>query len=215
MPYTSAVKMKNKAPKMRLKWLGAFALGVGLLGVAIIGLGLVTVWGTGWGTNLFAPGAVLVTVALSSYVAGRGLVSWQEQRQRDRESAEYRHREHVYEQLGVYILNRFQGFDVDSRTESELRIGATLWGSEALVTNLGRYQTLISRLLGGASSGSITLSPPDKAEMEGIVGDILQSMRNDLQPFTGQKPVSSEVLLSSLFNKSSSPDDAEPASTCL
>ena len=187
---------KKDKIKTRLKWLGPIALGVGFLGVAIIGLGLVTVWSTGWGISLFAPGAVLITVALSSYTAGRGLVSWQEQRERDREAAEYRHREAVYEELAVFMLSRFG--DSSAKQDAMLRAKAALWGSADTVKSLKVWHQSKAQIAAGAV-GTVPLSDEQSRALKQAFAQAVLSMRSDLAPQTSGD-IDISTLLGSIFD---------------
>lgn len=74
--------------------------------------GLAAVWGTGWGINMFAPAATLRAAGLASFVALKSAVTWNEQRRRDRDQSELRHREEVYEAFVIHMTGIFGG---DSR----------------------------------------------------------------------------------------------------
>ncbi|QTF71253.1 hypothetical protein [Arthrobacter woluwensis] len=105
-----------------------FAALVGAVGFVMVSLGLALVWSTGWGKDLLVPGATLMTVALSTYVAARGIVSWGTQRKRDREAAEYKHRESVYEEIAGLMVKRFGIGPYDRAADADLRAKAALWG---------------------------------------------------------------------------------------
>lgn len=62
-----------------------------------------------------------MTVALTAYVAARSVVQWQEQRERDRETTEYKHRQEVYEAIGTYMLNRLTAQPTDVVLDAQLR----------------------------------------------------------------------------------------------
>ena len=117
---------------------------IGVLGLALVLLGLGTVWTTGWGKDLFPPGATLLTVALTAWVASRSVVKWTEQRDRDRQNTEYKHREEVYEVLGSYMLNRLTAQPTDMALDAELRTKAALWGSAETVATLSHWQQLLA-----------------------------------------------------------------------
>lgn len=187
----------------RLKWVGVSCIAVGGLGFAIIVLGLITIWKTDWGIALFAPGATLITVALTAYVAARGVVSWREQRERDREAAEYRHREQVYEDIATYMLFRFIGQDTNIVLDGKLRAAAALWGSADTVAALRDWQSSMSRILKdhGVSGGvTVTMTDAESATMKDAYGAALEAMRSDLGSSTGKEKLSKDVLLASIFN---------------
>lgn len=188
----------------RLKLAGFFCMSIGIFGCAILVLALATVWSTGWGADLFAPGATLITVALTAYVAGRGIVSWKEQRQRDREVAEYRHREAVYEQIVTYMLFRFLQQPTNKALDGELRARAALWGSAEVVQALQHWQACLSQILNNhgmtGGGGVVSMNEEEQHLMKSAYGRALAAMRNDLGSSSGKSPLSEDVLLASIFN---------------
>ena len=191
---------------------GRICIALGGLGLVLVLLGVATVWTTGWGKDLFAPGATLMTVALTAWVASRAVVKWAEQRERDRETAEYKHREDVYEQLATYMLNRFLAGDTPPdaetrlaglRLDAQLRAKAALWGSAATVDALGKWQAKLTQVLAnhGLVGGGQTAMTADEGKLlKEAFGDALVAMRVDLGSHTGQLSVRRETLLASIFN---------------
>lgn len=166
-------------------------------------VGLITVWGTDWGIDLFVPGAALISVALTAYIAAGGVVSWREQRQRDREAAEYRHREESYEEMAGVVVRSISGHGSDLAVELKYRISAALWGSAETVSALKGYQESVHWILanhGLQGSGSVSMTEPEQIAARAAVGEVLAAMRKDLASTTGQKEVDRETLLASIFN---------------
>ena len=75
-------------------------------------------------------------MSLTASVATNGIVSWAVQRDRDRETAEYKHRE-VYERIATYMVARFLGEQPDLLVDGQLRTAAALWGSPKTIEALG------------------------------------------------------------------------------
>lgn len=187
----------------RLRHAEKACLVAGALGGLLIALGLLFVWNTGWGIELFVPGAALVTVALSAYVASGGVISWREQRQRDREASEYRHREEVYEELAAYMIARFLGQPTDMVKDGALRSSAALWGSEEVVEALKGWQSTLHTILenhGMGGGGVVSMTPDEQIAIKHALAKTLTAMRNDLGSTSGQVSLDPEVLLGSIFN---------------
>lgn len=174
---------------------------VGGIGILLLVLGTTMVWSTGWGSSLLIPGATLTTVSLTAYVATNGIVSWAVQRDRDRETAEYKHREEVYERIATYMVARFLGEQPNLLIDGQLRTAAVLWGSPKTIEALGQWQSALSTVLSNHekdSDGSVSMSPSESQLMKTSLGAALSSMRDDLA--SGQGSVEPEVLLRSIFN---------------
>ncbi|WP_284985474.1 hypothetical protein [Arthrobacter sp. fls2-241-R2A-172] len=188
------------------KWLtgrplGAYCAAIGLAGAAVLVVAFVTVWGTGWGKDLFAPGAVLLTVALTAYIASRGVVSWQEQKKRDRESREFERREKVYSDIATFMLQRFLAtgrtpdeVKEDRKRDSELRTHAALWASSHTVHMLAYWQSLLSAVDGN------NLTPTQSELLKQSFGRTLVAMREDLAPNPDDRDLPRSVILKSIFN---------------
>lgn len=136
-------------------------------------------------------------MALTSYVAGRGLVSWREQRERDRESAEYRHREQVYEELAIFMLSRF-GHSPQLDTDARLRAAAALWGSPETIAALQRWQVRKWEASRGAV-GVVPMTEEDSDKVQRAFGEALLEMRKDLSPTSG-RDTDIDTLLGSIFD---------------
>ncbi|YCK83036.1 hypothetical protein M1D89_07335 [Arthrobacter sp. D3-18] len=174
-------------------------LGIGALGFSLVVLGFATVWTTGWGKDLFAPGATLLTVALTAWIASLGVISWQEQKKRDRESKEFERREKVYSEIATFMLQRFLSRDRtpeqrkdDLWKDAELRSHAALWASPETVHMLAYWQTLLSQFDG-------SLTPMQSEWLKQSIGRTLEAMREDLSPM-GKDDLRRDVMLKSIFN---------------
>lgn len=178
---------------------------VGLLGFGLIGAGLIFLASTET-TSLIAAGAALTAGALASFVAMKGIVSWAEQRQRDREAAEYRHRESVYEELAQYMIFRFLAVQTDLARDADLRARAALWGSPETVLALREWQMSLSTILaahGKPGGGQVQMSSTESTAIKNAFGNALVAMRADLAAATGREPLRRSVLLESIFNDGS------------
>jgi len=182
--------------------LAGWALGVGLVGLGLVLLGVATVWGTGWGKDLFAPGATLVAVSLTVWGASRGVVRWSEQRRRDRDAAEFKRREEVYTEIATFMVGRFKsGFSsiderrADEARDRELRARAAIWAGRPTLERLGSWQTLISK----KSQGDLTDKEQD--EFKNALGDAIVEMRNDLSPGLARNNADRDTILKSIFNE--------------
>lgn len=87
-----------------------------VIGLAILGFALWRFFTEERGIGLVVPGCSLIAAGVASGVATLGLVSWAEQRERDREAKEYEHREQAYESITYFMLSRFlgQGYNKDT-----------------------------------------------------------------------------------------------------
>lgn len=184
--------------------LGALCALVGATGGGLVLLGLGTVWSTGWGKDLFAPGATMMTVALTAYIAAQSVVKWQEQRERDRETAEYKHRQEVYEALGTYMLNRLTAQPTDMVLDAQLRTKAALWGSAETIATLSHWQQFMASVLenhGIPGGGAVSPNETERFLLQDAFGRALEAMRADLAPATGRKRITRGDLLTSIFNR--------------
>ncbi|MFP3579969.1 hypothetical protein SB659_10345 [Arthrobacter sp. SIMBA_036] len=181
---------------------GHICAAVGGAGVVLIVLGLVTVWGTGWGKDLFAPGATLVTVALTGWATSRAVLKWTEQREQDRQKSEYAQREKVYEELIIFMLSCITdiGIQYDVQRDGQLRAKATLWGSAATIVALGNFQQLLGRMIklrGGL--GKFQATKEETRQLEDKFARALESMRKDLAS-SDKNSITRTEILASIFN---------------
>ena len=158
---------------------------------------------TGWGKDLMAPGATLMTVALTGYIAAKGVVTWAEQRDRDRESAEYKHREAVYEDIVVFMLAQFGIGNYDFVTDAGLRAKAALWAGADTMQALSNWQRMLSVMLSSRSpgpDGALVLLPLEKSMLKAYFASALLAMREDLGPNHSNRLDNVDDILDSMFN---------------
>lgn len=176
---------------------------VGTLGLMMLLSGAAFVGSTGWGKDLFAPGATLMTVALTGYIAASGVVTWAEQRRRDRESVEYKHREEVYEAIVVFMLAQFGVGNYDFVTDAGLRAKAALWASTETVEALSNWQRMLSVILTSRAprpDGAMPLLPMEKSVLKAFFGATILAMRADLGPEYSGRLHDVDNILDSMFN---------------
>lgn len=173
---------------------------------AIVGSVLIAVGLLNSRDGLVPPGAALVAVALTSYVASKSVITWKEQRVRDRTAAEYRHREEVYEEIVVYMTRRFivEG-NYDMSEDITLRSRAALWGSASTVAALQKWQMEISAILNTRQDRqpgvAVSLTPAQSRSLRSALGDAIVAMRGDLSPHSGAAAIDKNTLLESIFNE--------------
>ncbi|UOD80341.1 hypothetical protein [Paenarthrobacter ureafaciens] len=178
-----------------------FCASIGLVGLVLVLLGLGFVWTTGWGKDLFVPGATLLTVALTAWVASRAVVKWTEQRERDRQAAEYKHREEVYEQLVTFMLGRITGGAYDEELDKQLRAKAAVWGSAQIIGALANWQTQMTAVLDNHAHEERKIMTEDEGKtMRDALGRALEAMRKDLSS-SNKNAVSRSEILKSIFNQ--------------
>jgi hypothetical protein len=190
----------------------ALAISAGILGTALVTLGIATVWTTGWGKDLFAPGAALVTVGMTAYIAVRSLVTWSEQRLRDREAASQRRREIVYEGLVQYMtscftldLNPLKQADPGAyaqihyeagRQDANLRSSMLAWADEETLEGLARWRQAVS----DRQREQRTLPPEQWTNLEEVYGDTVLLLRKSLIGIEEGSAIDREVLLAAMFD---------------
>jgi hypothetical protein len=199
------VKKRMAALALRINsWpVTRYCLFAGSVGLALVVGGVCFVGGTGWGKDLFPPGATMMTVALTAYVATKGVVTWAEQRRRDRDAAEYKHREGVYEEIVVFMLAQFVGGNYDFVKDAGLRAKAALWASPEVIQSLSDWQSMLStiqRTRAKNSDGSTSLLPLEQKMIKALFGAAVLAMRNDLAPDNTERLKDVDTILDSMFN---------------
>lgn len=192
----------------RLGWATPACLTVLIFGVALTLVGFFASFGAGWGPSFLAPGATVIAAGTGGYVAVRSVVTWREQRLRDRKAAEDKHREDVYEEIASVMVGRFLGPEDDLRQDSALRSKAALWGSSATVRALAAWQAEITKIKAtkdDLTDGTMPLSEDESLQLKNLLGDALVAMRADLSPVDGFDGVAKEDLLGSIFNETREP----------
>lgn len=207
--------MESKHHRSDERWLGParFAsIATGCLGAILTSLGLAMVWTTGWGKDLFAPGAALITVGLTAYVANKSLVTWSEQRLRDREAASQKRREVVYEGL-VQQMTSFMVLGMNplrqtnpkkyaevvhesERRDGELRSSMMTWADEETLAGLAHWrQTLSDRVVQQATQ------PREQwTNLESVFGDTVLLLRKSLLGDKEGWSIDKEILLAAMFD---------------
>ena len=192
---------------VRRRWaLGGSGLLIAI-GLAILGFALWRFFSEERGIGLVIPGCSLTAAGVASGVATLGLVSWAEQRERDRETKEYEHREQAYELIANFMLARFLGQGYDKETDGQLRARAALWGSPQVVQSLATWQQGITGVLERSArdaDGAAVMSPSDSALVKRSFATAVAAMRKDLGSSSAQ--VDRVDILRSIFNETI-PDD--------
>lgn len=220
-PGASAVDAADTPQKPRrspLETAAIAALFVGGAGAILLIVGLAAVWGTGWGINMFAPAATLLAAGLASFVALKSVVTWNEQRRRDRDQTELKHREEVYEAIVIHMT---QIFKTDSNeadapepdtsekadapastansatpTDRNNRAKAALWADNETISALANWQDMTQRIMReqGGSTGDLH-EPLMTCFYEAVV-----AMRENLSATDRSAQPDRESLLRSIFN---------------
>ncbi len=162
------------------------------------------------GIGLVAPACTILAAGVASIVGTLGIVSWAEQRQRDREAKEYAHREAVYENITQFMVARFVGQGYDAALDAKLRATAALWGSQTTMERLGDWQSSLTQILAKASeytenaenvmSRGVALNDAEQREVLSNLGLAIQAMRDDLATETNQQ-ANVQSILRSIFNQ--------------
>lgn len=201
----------------RLKLRGNLALGGAgfliLAGVIILVFALFRFIAERRGIGLVAPGCSLIAAGIASGVATLGIVSWAEQRERDREAKEYEHREKFYENIAQFMVARFIGAGYDKQLDAQLRTIAALWASPTVLTCLAQWQQTLSEVMDRSSVASVdaagtpsrNMTDADSALVKRKLAPALIAMRQDLASISSTD-VDPLVVLRSIFNEDI-PDD--------
>lgn len=172
-------------------------------GAVVLLVALGAVWGTGWGFNLFAPGAALLAAALAGLVTTKGIVTWDEQRFRERERSGYSHREKEYEQIVSIMIARFLSGKYDMARDSELRARAAVWAGPEVIRELGSWQHEIGRIISAGTTdgnGQVLLTAGQGARLKQIVASVVIAMRQDLETVGEQTDINASEVVASIFN---------------
>lgn len=168
-----------------------------LVGAVVGASGLAMVGFTGWGHSLISPGGTLAAAGVAGLVATRSVVTWSQQRQRDSESAEYRHREEVYGEVIDQMTAVFLG-GVDLVKDSKTRAKAGLWADPATIEALARWRETIHPI--GQRGGEVgELKEPVMTAYYNVV----LAMRRELSAGKGeigQAMPGRDFLLRSIFD---------------
>jgi hypothetical protein len=153
---------------------------------------------------LLVPLVTLVSAGLAGLVATSSVIEWREQRRRDREASQYRHRELVYEQITQFMVQRFTSATIDLERDAVLRSSAALWSSAAVVESLAQWQAAMSVALESAprrKDGGVPLDAHQGQSLKQRLGSAISAMRSDLSPEASQiVPIDS--IINSIFNPS-------------
>lgn len=209
-PGASAADAANTPQKPRrspLETAAVAALFVGGAGAILLIVGLATVWGTGWGINVFPPAATLLAAGLASYVALKSVVTWNEQRRRERDQTELKHREEVYEAIVNHMTNSFRNptnpndkeavaRDLDNFARDKTnRSKAALWADNATLRALAGWQQRTQEVMkAGGTVGDL------KESLMTNFYEVVVAMREDLSATGRSEQPDRETLLSSIFN---------------
>ncbi|WP_326335890.1 hypothetical protein [Paenarthrobacter ureafaciens] len=200
-----------RPPRSPLEVAAIGAMCVGGAGVVLLVVGLAAVWGTGWGINMFAPAATLMAAGLASFVALKSVVTWNEQRRRERDQTELKHREEVYEAIVIHMTNIFDVTPAAStpdagnkteptksadKTDRENRAKAALWADNTTLGALADWQDMTIRIMREQDGNTGVLREP----LMTCFYEVVAAMRENLSATDRSTQPDRELLLSSIFN---------------
>jgi hypothetical protein len=179
---------------------------VGGIGIVVLVIALATVWNTGWGISLFPPAATLIAAGLASYVALKSVVTWNEQRRRERDQTELKHREEIYEAIVTHMTMAFLSSLMSSRTDDERKAAlvkdatqrskAAVWADKSTISALARWQQLTHKISVEQGGEPRELKEP----LMTCFYDVVVAMRQDLSGHATDMQPDREALLSTIFN---------------
>ncbi|MGO4297106.1 hypothetical protein [Glutamicibacter sp. MCAF14] len=205
----------DKKVKTRRNWsILAGGLPV-LVGLVLLAVAAFRFWTVERGIGLVAPACALLAAGVASIVATLAVISWAEQRQRDREVKLYEHREKIYEAITQFMVARFMDEGYNAAIDGQLRAAVALWGSAGSISALAGWQEGLTKIIedneeqmkkvGSPSTTRRMLSEQEQHTALRLFGQAVNAMRLDLAPEDTEE-VPTSVLLRSVFNQKI-PDD--------
>lgn len=145
-----------------------------------------------WPTSFVGPGAVLIGVGLTTWIAQLGLETVVDKRQGVLDSSTRQNRSRIYEEVFRHVIESF-GAPTKTLTEYAARSRAATWASTETLNALTDWFRYASKHTGTDTELSNKL-----AERYELVYRIARSMRIDLQLDDPQ--VSKDALIGMIFN---------------
>lgn len=148
-----------------------------------------------WPTTFVAPGAGLLGVGFTAFIAQMGLETVVDKRLTALDASTRQNRSRVYEEIFRHVIQSFGG--TPTLTDHEVRARAATWASGQTLDVLADWIRYESR-----NSGILTRNENVLAERYELVYRIARSMRQDLQ--LDSFAISKSALLSAIFEDFSS-----------
>ncbi|GFZ85186.1 hypothetical protein [Nesterenkonia alkaliphila] len=164
------------------------------LGVVLVCRGLQLAW-DGTETDLLAPGATIVAASIAGAVSSQGVISWKEQRTRDRERSDRElaaklreQREEDYEAVIRHLQESFLGSFTEH--EATVRRRIAVWASADFMERYLYWRDNIKDLTG---QGSVPVPVDRRDEILVSLGQLCLAARKDLRIETRVTPTAHDI----------------------
>lgn len=155
-----------------------------------------------WPESYVPSGAGMVASGLAAFVGLQAAVGWRQQRRRELEVSEHRHREDIYEKLITHMTESFVK-DLSSggpkASESLIRSQAALWGSKETIEALRSWHKH-TYLIVTNYGGNLLDHPDAKLELWDRYAAVVTAIRKELSPSFRKDPLAKELILGMIFN---------------
>lgn len=163
-------------------------------GTVLVGRGLQIAW-NGAETDLLVPGATIIAASVAGAVSSQGVISWKEQRKRDREKSDRELAAKLREQReGDYeaVIRHLQESFLGSFTEHEatVRRRIAVWASADFMKRYLYWRDNIKDLTG---QGSVSVPVDRRDEILGSLGQLCLAARKDLSIETRVTPTAHDI----------------------
>jgi hypothetical protein len=179
-----------------------FCIATFLAGSVLIVGGLPGGFKKGWPETFVSAGAAMIASSLAAFIGLQAAVSWRQQRRRELEVSEHRHREDVYERLVTHMTESFVGSPSGSsgpkQPEALIRSQVLVWGSPETISALRSWheQTfLVMTQYGGSLAGH----PEVKSALWDRYFDVVLAIRKELGSSSAVSSLTKDLVLGMIF----------------
>ena len=174
------------------------------MGVTVFSLGVWQVFTAGR-TMFLGPSASVIAAALAGLITAQSITTWKQQRQLDRDRANFGTQQNVYAGIAEDLVNTFTSGSASPQVRA-LRANAALWASPETVEELSAWQAAKAEAMTNGKQvrdDIFTLTEDSQRALKTQVANVVLAMRKDL--LEGQTDLSAEDVEKSIFNDSHPP----------
>lgn len=171
-----------------------------LAGAIILARGVCLTW-DGESSDLLGPGATVVAAATAGVISAQSIKTWKQQRQLDRDKANFQMKQQVYGAIAQDLVNTFPSGSASGELR-RIRANAAVWASTETIQELSQWQAAKQRAIAGGrrlNGNTYELSSTSQDEMKTHLGRVIIAMRSDL---FDEDALSRDEIIKSIFDDS-------------
>ncbi|MVT25622.1 hypothetical protein [Nesterenkonia alkaliphila] len=143
----------------------------------------------------------MVAAATAGVISAQSIKTWKQQRQLDRDKANFQMKQQVYGAIAQDLVNTFPSGSASGELR-RIRANAAVWASTETIQELSQWQAAKQRAIAGGrrlNGNTYELSSTSQDEMKTHLGRVIIAMRSDL---FDEDSLSRDEIIKSIFDDS-------------